>query len=111
MPITHDNKSIPVFAEVWDSSDRETIWISWADVLNGSAISASSWSVPSGWTNNGEQTNQTVQDSDGVSHANSNGVDVSIDDAEHGDYVFTNTVTFADGRTLERSAKVIVGEL
>lgn len=107
----HDSNSIPIFNEAWDPGDNDWVWIGWADVLDGAAIATSTWTLPTGWTNHAELTNQTTQDPDDVSYTNCNGVRTSNSSATAGLYTFTNVVTLTDSRSYSRSVKVRVKDL
>lgn len=108
--ITHDSSSIPTLPARWDPQDRDWIWIGWANVLEGASISTSVWTLPTGWTSHSTLTNQNVEDEDGVTHANANGVELSTSNTE-GLYVIANKVTLSDGRILERSVRLHVTSL
>jgi len=108
--ITHASDSIPSFAERWDPSDNDWVWISWENKLGGESIATSTWVLPAGWTEEDSQADQTVQDSDGTSYANSNGVRLSTTKTT-GTHKITNRVTFSGSRSLDRSVFVTVKEL
>ena len=108
--LIHTGRSIPRFDERWDPDDTDIVWVAWDDVSNGSAITASVWTVPTGWTITTQYTSQSVTTDDGTSYTQCNGILVSTTETS-GTYTLANRTTFADGRIIERSVRVIVETL
>lgn len=105
--LIHTGKSIPRFDARWDPDDKDIVWVAWDDAANGSPITASLWTVPSGWTIDTAFESQSVTTDDGTTYDKCNGALVGTTQTE-GTYVLSNRATFGDGRILERSVRVLV---
>lgn len=112
--ITHTGRSIPVFPERWDPSDKEWVWVAWDNVLDGATISTSTWALPDGWTEHDSKTGQAVTDKAGNSYAAVNGVLLSSPGAVAGSassrIEIANKVVLSDGREYERSVSIVVAQ-
>ena len=106
--INHYSNEIPTFPEYWDAGDNEWIWIGWSEVLEGASIVTSAWTLPDGWTEHATQENQTVEDEDGTSHTNCNGVRTSNTNAPEGVVEIKNRIALSDSRTYERTVRLRV---
>lgn len=105
--IIHKSRGAPTFRERWDPSDKEYVWFCWSDVIEGSSIATSDWTLPEGWTNHGDLVDQTVEDDGGAERENCNGALISTSETE-GTHTITNKVTLADGRVYERSVNILL---
>lgn len=105
--IVHHGTRIPSFTEKWDPSDREYVWICWAEKLDGASITLSEWTIPANWTSSDTLTDQTVADEDGTNFTSCNGNLLSTTE-DFGDFVITNKITLSDGREYERSVTIQV---
>lgn len=110
MTTIHESEQIPTFTELWDFSDNEPIVFTWEDHVLGGSVTASSWTLPSGWTSSGTQLNVSVTDSKGTVHTNCNTNTLTYSGSA-GTFTISNEATFSDGRILERSVRVKVDNI
>lgn len=108
--IIHDGKTVPLFEELWDPSDKDFIWVAWDNLIGSASISNSEWTVPAGFTIHSQQMSGSVTDIDGNTYAKANGALISTT-ALTGTFIISNKVTLNDERVLERSVKIKVKQL
>ena len=108
--IIHNGLNPPSLVESWDESDRDYIWFSWENKLNGATITLSEWTTPASWTVVAEQVDASVVGSDVITYNNCNGALLETTDLT-GTFVISNKVTLSDNRRFERSVKVKVKQL
>lgn len=109
--ISHDGRFIPTLVQRWDPADKDWLWMAWDGVLNEASITASTWTLPSGWTAHETRMARAVVDEAGNSYAAANGVLTSNPDAAVGERVeIANKVVLSDGREYERSVAIVVDQ-
>lgn len=107
--VIHTGRNIPTLLDGWDSSDKDWVWVVWDSVLDGATITASTWTLPNGWTEHSTKQSQSVTDENSTSYTSANGVLTSNPEALTGSLsVFANKVVLSDGREYERSVSVVV---
>lgn len=102
----HTGDSAIRLTDYMNPNDTEEFWMSWTDKLNGDTISTSTWYLPTNFTSEATQTNQTVTVA-GTNYADANSVTVSTTETT-GVYKFSNEITTAGGLTLRRSFTVVL---
>ena len=110
MIVVHSGSAVPALARKWDPDEIDRVWFAWGDVLKGATISTSSWLLPGGWSGAGEQTSQSVTDSDGNEYSSANSVMLTASNRS-GKYTITNRVVLSDGRQYDRSVTIDVQPL
>lgn len=107
--VKHDGSSIPTVSDPFSVGDKDWIWMDWTDFMNSGSFVSSTWSVPSAATNHATREGQTVQDENGTSYDNTNGI--LLEFSTQGGYIVSNTVEISSNgvtREFTRSAKVVV---
>lgn len=107
--IVHKGKAIPQMVGKVNPNDIDWIWLSWRDRLDGSTISASSWSLPNSWTIVSQTVDGTVIDTvDGASYSASNGILMDVASGASGVNSITNHVLMVNSRFYSRTIHVDV---
>jgi len=110
MVVVHDSNIIPEIA--WDESDKDFLWFVWDEVLHGSSLATSTWTIPAGWTSHSVQFNASVTDPQtGKVYNSANSIFLSTGGAASGIYQIKNNVVLADSREYSRTVTINIIDL